>query len=168
MVSTVYVGIDNGLSGALVYLDGAGRLLAVYDAPTVHTAKRGTRRDYMVAEMARLLRDAPGKLGLVTLEKAQAMPGQGVRSTGTTMRGAGLWEGICAGLGLPYQVVHPRTWQRVMLRDVPGTDTKARSVLQASRLWPDLSLVRKKDHNRADAALLAEYGRRIALGQGGG
>jgi len=46
-----------------------------------------------------------------------------------------------------------------MVRDVEGTDQKARSVLAASRLWPALDLSLKKHHNRAEAALIAEYGR---------
>jgi len=68
-------------------------------------------------------------------------------------------EGLLAGFGIPYENVAPRRWKRAMVRDVEGTDQKARSVLAASRLWPALDLSLKKHHNRAEAALIAEYGR---------
>ena len=48
-----------------------------------------------------------------------------------------------------------------MLADVEGTDTKGRAILAASRLWPEMDFSRKKDHNRASALLMGEYGRRM-------
>lgn len=157
-----FIGIDNGLDGAIVILDYRGRFISCTDVPTINVKSgKKNKRKYLVSNMAQLIPDVMALNIFVSLEKAQAMKGQGVSSTFSTGYGAGLWEGIVAALGIPYTVSHPKTWQNSMIRDVPGTDTKARSVLAASRLFPGLDLSRKKDHNRADAALIAEYGRRI-------
>ena len=39
-------------------------------------------------------------------------------------------------------------------------DQKARAIIIAQRLFPTVSLARKKDHGRAEALLIAEYARR--------
>ena len=92
------------------------------------------------------------------LEEAQAMPGQGIVSTGSYMRGFGAIEGLLAGLGIPYTLVRPQVWKKVMMA---GMDKeKEASIVRAKQLWPSIALDRKKDHGRADALLIMEYGRR--------
>ena len=74
-------------------------------------------------------------------------------------KGAGMWLGILAGMGIPYAEVHPTTWKGRMLRDQgKGKDA---SRVKALAVWPQTakSLARKKDHGRADALLMAAYGR---------
>jgi hypothetical protein len=115
---------------------------------------------------------------LVVVEKQQAMIRfdgagqriqQGVTSTGRTMENYGLIRGILVGLALPYQVVAARTWQAVMHRDLPGEDPKQRSILAASRRFPQVDLrasthCRKPHDGKADALLIAWYGRHVLMG----
>ncbi len=164
------VGIDPGKDGFVAILDDHGDVEAI-PAPTVKISKKGSKRDYNVAEMVALL--VRPDIELVIIEKQQAMPGQGVSSTFSIGKGFGLWEGVAAALGLRYMIVHPRTWQKVLHRDIQGDDTKSRSILAAGRLFPGVDLRRtakcdKPHDGKADAMLLAWYGKHVALGETAG
>jgi crossover junction endodeoxyribonuclease RuvC len=98
---------------------------------------------------------------LVVIEKVGAMPKQGVASVFTFGYGFGVWIGALAALEIPYQLVTPQAWKKLLMAGEPKEKDASRVV--ARRMWPsqtEESLSRKKDHGRADAALLAEYGRR--------
>ena len=157
------IGIDPGLDGYVSLVVGGDT--DCQPTPTLRVGKGG-KRDYDVAGMRRILLQwatEMGKPNIAVLEKQQAFPGQGVSSTFSTGRGFGLWEGLVAGLGMPYTVVHAKTWQAKLLRDIPGDDTKGRSIIAASRLFPGVDLrktpqCRKPHHGKADSLLLAKYG----------
>lgn len=92
------------------------------------------------------------------IEKAQSMPGQGISSGFNYGVTYGLLLGTIIGMGFPYTEVSPAKWKKAM----GINDDKDKSRAEACRIWPDMheELNRKKDHNRAEALLLAEYGRR--------
>ena len=154
------IGIDPGLTGAVAVLP-EGRF---YDTP-VASVKKGGKKVYLVAEMVAALEsfgyDAAGlPRGHAYIEDVHSMPGQGVSSSFSFGRGFGLWEGIVAALGIPYTLVSPVRWKRAMM-DGMGKE-KGASRVRAGQLFPQLAdqLNRVKDHGRADALLIAEYGRR--------
>ena len=74
-------------------------------------------------------------------------------------KGFGLWLGILAGLGIPHTLVTPQAWKKEMMQ---GMGDKDAARIRAQELFPHCvdSLSRKKDIGRADALLIAEYGRR--------
>lgn len=159
---TIHVGIDPGLSGAIAFLDAAGEPVGIGIADTpVLTVSRSTggKRSIMDLPGCRelLLSVAPASSLRVVLEQVGPMPGQGVTSMFRFGEGYGAWQGLLAALQIPHQLVHPQRWQRAMLDGVPRGD--GASLLVARRRWPGIDLHRKKDHGRADALLLAEYGR---------
>lgn len=145
-------GIDCGLTGAVAHLSEVS--YAVYDTPSM-ALKGGTRHDYDIPGMLLLLEHTEH----VFIEASQAMPGQGVRSMWTTGYGYGLWLGMCASLHLPYTCVRAAAWKRA----VGVTKDKETSRLRAQQLFPLADLRRKKDHGRAEALLLAWYGRQYLL-----
>jgi crossover junction endodeoxyribonuclease RuvC len=150
-------GIDPGLGSALAILDQDGALVALHDTPTLTlSTNRGTRQEYDLPGIVGLLQPYAGPQTHVMLEEAQAMPGQGVRSMFTTGLGFGVWLGILGTLGLAYTRVRPLVWKRSLglSRD------KEQARLRAQQLFPSADLRRKKDHGRAEALLLAWYGRR--------
>jgi crossover junction endodeoxyribonuclease RuvC len=160
------IGIDPGVEGAVAVVDDAGRLVALDDTPVVWTASRGRRRrsydlGRMRALLARWMGDGAPVHAVVELQ--QAMPGQGVSSMFSTGYGYGLWIGLLAGLGIPHTPVPARVWQRALLASGSG-DTKGRALVAASRLFP-LCPIPQARHGRADALLLAEYGRRMLAGR---
>lgn len=160
-MSRICVGIDPGLDGAvcLLYDNGHAEL---DDTPTLNVGRgKVTKRDYAIPEMVRLLRRLQGDDVAVALEAVHSMPGQGVASTFTFGVGFGVWQGILAALGLPYDLVPPQRWKKTMM-DGMGQDKDA-SRLRALQLFPHMceELRRKKDNGRAEALLLAEYRRRL-------
>jgi crossover junction endodeoxyribonuclease RuvC len=156
------IGIDPGITGAvaLVRYDAEGtiKLEAVFDLPTVSkTTNARTKQEVNLPALANMLRQAidvpfPARFD-VFLEDVHAMPGQGVTSMFRFGHVAGAIEGIVAALKIPMQKVQPKQWQAlVRVRKEPDAGR-----LRASQMFPaqaDL-FARKKDHNRADAALIA-------------
>ncbi|MFA5790564.1 MAG: hypothetical protein WC976_05860 [Caldisericia bacterium] len=167
-----YIGIDGGLDGGVVLIEsgsagGEGPLCKIagkHITPTI--AGKKSKREYNVPEMVNILKQCPPESSFVILEFAQSMPKQGVVSSTKIGRGFGLWEGIIAALGIPYAIVHPRTWQKEMLTDMNKKDTKQASAIIAHRLFPTENFKKsekcKKDHSGlTDACLLGVYGYKI-------
>jgi hypothetical protein len=74
------------------------------------------------------------------------------------MRTLGAVEAVLEVLRLPPTMLHPKTWKGFF-----GLDSeKGGSLASARALYPDVAarLARAKDHNRAEAVLLAHYGLR--------
>lgn len=157
------LGIDGGLDGGLVMLNDAGQVVDARIMPTINV--RDGKREYDEQALCKHLKCATSAF----LETAQAMPGQGVSSMFSIGKGYGLMRGILAALQVPYTLVHPKTWQKVMFADLPKQDTKALSVIVAGRLWPGQDWrpserCRKAHNGMTDAALIAMYGVRVGGG----
>jgi len=162
-MSDLVVAFDPGKDGFISYLhDGE---TGSWPMPTVKIGKGG-KRDYDITALRTILdeiADTNHDIDLAVIEKQQAMPGQGVTSMFSIGMGYGLLLGLVTGLRLPYAVVHPRTWKKIMLRDVPGDDQKGRSIIAAGRLFPNVDLrkserARKPHDGKAESLLLAWYG----------
>lgn len=144
------LGIDPGMEGGAAMYDGTS--LEVIDLPTV--GEGAARRINAPA-----LRDwiAARRPGHAFVEGAQSMPRQGVSSAFRYGRAAGAIEAIVACCGVPFTLVAPGAWKRH--HGLSGPD-KEKSRVLAVRLFPASSsdLARKRDHGRAEAALIAAYG----------
>lgn len=151
----IYLGIDPGLDGAMAVIFADG-LVRIYDAPT---AKDGGKRRYLLADMRRLVGAFGPDMTRAAIERVHSMPKQGVASSFNFGEGFGLWQGLLAGLGIPFDLVTPQAWKKVMLAGA-GKD-KAAARIRAQQLFPDAELNLKKHHGRAEALLIAEYRRRI-------
>lgn len=149
------VGIDPGLTGAIGVV---GDELRVTDMP-VRTLRSGRSVcPHGIADVMRGIAMHAGTLQ-VYVESSSARPGQGVSSTCNTCRGAGLIEGVLAALDIRYTLVPASAWKRNLgLLGAPKQASRSR----AMQLFPGLSdqLTRVKDHGRAEALLIAEYGLR--------
>jgi Holliday junction resolvasome RuvABC endonuclease subunit len=152
-LGTTSCGIDPGFSGALAVVSAEGKVLALEDMPVI---KVGSRRELNEPAIKDFLKQH--QIAAVALEKSQTMPGQGVASSGRYMMSYGVLRGLCVGLGIPYQLVHPRTWKSAMMPDMPKE--KEASIQRVGQLYPDLVLNRKKDHGKADALLICLYGQK--------
>ncbi len=154
------IGIDPGLTGAIGMIDNDGRFFAVEDLPVM--PRSGSSKSAKVknqinsAELARLLRPHAGQIRLAIVEQVVARPGQAAAATGSLMHSLGSIEGVLASLGIPCQLVTPVVWKKALRL---GSD-KAQALTMAQRLYPAAPLGRAKDHNRAEALLLASWGGR--------
>ena len=160
---TVYVGIDPGFKGAVAIIEDDR--IRLVDTPTIKLTQ--SRKDYLIPEMVGIFDPYMSQEGIivwpmrVAIEKVHSMPRQGVASAFTFGKGYGIWLGILATLGIPYEEVTPQRWQGAMLDGMQrGKDANR---LRAMQLFPGESdkLNLKKHDGRADALLLAEYRRRL-------
>jgi crossover junction endodeoxyribonuclease RuvC len=151
--ASLVVGIDPGFSGAIALIEGTQ--IDVYDMPTYKDAKG--RTELNLPELLRFLVPPDGPPPLAVLERVSAMPGQGLSSTFRFGQQFGALQTALAGHG--YRVIEPTPAQ--WKRHFGLSSKKDVSRRLASQHFPQLThlLARKKDDGRAEALLLAEYGR---------
>jgi hypothetical protein len=158
------LGIDPGLSGGLVLLD-SGKPVVRQIMPVIEIKKaKGTKREYDISTIAMMIRQMQPEQAVIELQ--HAMPGQGGVSMFSIGLGYGILRGLVAGLTIPYSIVHAKTWGKVMFADCAKQDTKAMSAVICGRLWPDIDWraserCKKAHEGMTDAALIAEFGRRM-------
>lgn len=166
----IYIGVDPGKQGAVAVIKGDD--VDVLPMPIIPGNKRA-RDEYDLVTIRDGLQTWK-KEGAVflTVEKLQPLPPKFGGGIANFNRGCCVgWAWMLTALAIPYQLVSPRTWQKVMHAGTPGADTKQKSILAAHRLFPGVHLrrsekSRKLDDGMADALLLAEYGRRTHNGGG--
>jgi len=147
-VGKAYIGIDPGASGAMAIIRGRTVIVLDFEDPSALS----------ILKEINLIKQ-PCK---AVIEKVASMPGQGVSSTFKFGTNFGAWIGRLEALDIPFDFVTPQKWKKAMFDSMPrGDDVKAMSVNRALRIYPTMAdrLKRKKDHNRAEAILLAEYAR---------
>lgn len=147
---THVVGIDPGLSGALVLLNAAGELVAFSDMP-VFTIDGKNRID--VHELGSQLARYNSEGTRAVIELVGAMPGQGVSSMFNFGFATGAIHGVVGALAMPLQTVTPAKWKKHF--GISKDKDAARQL--ATRKWPHGPFSRKKDAGRAEAALIALY-----------
>lgn len=154
-----WIGIDPGLGGAFGAIEENGRV-HLFDTPTLQI---GTKRDYNMPKMREIL--TGWKDPRVVIESVHALPGQGVTSMFNFGKGFGIWLGLLAGLEIPFDLVTPQRWKKVMLDGVAKDKDAAR--LRAMSLFPRVAdrLERVMDDGRAESLLMAEYLRRLHGGR---
>ena len=145
------LGVDPGLQGALSIWDG--RELIVVDVPIVKARTRGN--EVNLPAFADLVREL-SPFDAAYIERNSSRPHEGVSSA----RKGGLVEGIILGCVVVYSKnitrVAPTQWKKVMKL----TKDKNYSITRAIEAFPKYHrfFSRKKDHGRAEAALLALFG----------
>ena len=140
----LFLGLDPGKSGGIVVLLEGGAL------DRTLALERSTEADVAIF-LAGL---SPLERRLAFCEKISPFPGQGASSRAKLSESYGFLRGVLTTLGFERRFVAPQVWQRAMgcLSGGYKRVTKAR----AEEIWPG----EKWTHALADAALIAEYGRR--------
>ncbi len=158
-VVNIVIGVDPGATGALAAITTTGQLLEIEDMPMVDSDVVGPLVWSWISDVT-TGRDCV----LTVIEHVHAMPKQGVSSSFRFGRGKGVLEGCAAALGCPIELPRPSAWKR----DMALTRDKGQARAAAIRLWPDnagdFRLV--KHDGRAEACLLAEWGRRLLAERG--
>ena len=152
-----YVGVDLGLNGAIALIQDGD--VTLWDMP-VFEVRKGikTKRHYDIPAIKTIMAQFKAESSLICIEDGQAMPGQGSVSMMSIGRGLGTWEGLLTGMGLPYRLVHPKTWQKGV-GFVTG-NPKGQAYEIACRLYPHLKFKTKRGKiidGRCDAVLIATY-----------
>lgn len=160
MVEMAVVGIDPGKSGGIAVLEADGKVSKIATMPDLAGLKT----------LLTLTRTASRQM-LVFLEKAQVMPGNGLVSMFNYGMHNGEIMGMLFALGIPFELVGPNVWTKVMHAGCTGDRPKEKSKQAAQRLFPEIDL-KNPDNPRAriphdgliDALLIAEWGRRKLKG----
>lgn len=158
----LHLGIDPGITGGVVVLDDSGMLDAALRTPVF---KEKGKSHYDIPGMTEAVVEAVDRSGsklFASIEKVGAMPRDGRVGAFNFGKGYGIWLGILGALQVPYAEVAPQRWQSKMLAGLPrGPHTKTSAVQRCKSLFPTLPIKVKADWGMADAALIAEYMRRV-------
>jgi len=154
------ISIDNGLSGAIVILQG-NIILEKIRMPIINTTKG--KKEYDIPEIIKLIEKYDN--AEIIIEKAQAMPKLGTVQAFNFGKNYGILLGIFTALKRRYYIVHSKTWQTEMFRDMNYKDTKQASAIAAQRLFPNENFIAtersKKVHDgMTDATLMGVYAQR--------
>ena len=96
---------------------------------------------------------------MVIIERVWMRPNESLSAGIPFVGSMFLTEGICAGLRIPYRLVVPSVWKPAMKIKVSLQNPKEPARLRALEEWPDFAhlFARKRDHDRAESLLLAQY-----------
>lgn len=156
-LARVYIGIDPGVGGAIATLP------ALPETPTwskTPTMTLGPRKVIDGAALWHLLNPGSTPPAAIAIEIVHAMPKQGVSSTFTFGCAFGAALALAQATGARIHALRTDQWRAAV--GLPKTASKDDAIALALRLWPALSVGR--NHNAAEALLLAEAARRIDAG----
>lgn len=158
-LSNVIVGIDPGKTGAMAILFDDGTA-TFHDVPRIKLKGKDKPSWGLWARSWRMALDF-ALPDMIVIEDVSARPGQGVTSMFTFGRTLGFVHGLVASTtSCPIHFVTPSVWKaRLGLLN----SSKGASREKCANLYPStaVQLSRVKDDGRAEAALLAHYGRKF-------
>lgn len=160
----VMIGIDPGLSGAIVAL-ADGEPAAIIDMPTRRMDGQNEVCARTLAEILRHIRSQhPGAYFSAVLEKVNGRAGWGATQGFRFGSGFGKVKAVLETLGIDYVEVQAPVWKR-HYRLKGGDKTASREL--ASVRFPSVaeSLRRAKDDGRAEALLIALWADSHQLGR---
>ena len=149
----IIIGIDPGISGAVILMETDGTLLDALPMPSIKTGKASRVN---AAAIVGFLSQYSG-FEHCYIEQVSAMPGQGVSSMFSFGHSAGVVEGLIAGMGIPYSKTTPQAWKKAY--GLIGKDKDA-ARSRAVELYPSVRLLDLKGKGQAvaDAIFIARHG----------
>lgn len=159
---SLILGVDPGLSGALVWYSGDKReIVEVIPMPLTFLRatgdlKEGKKKNQNLASLALSLSRLAPKTRLAVIEDVHAMPDQGVVSMFRFGQSVGQIQGLIASHFIPFFLVTPQVWKSIFQL----SSDKLQSLSMARQLFPKQAgyFSRAKDDGIAEACLLAVYG----------
>lgn len=159
-----YIGIDNGVSGSLACLPTYGTPAAVFKTPVLKVkdyqkaAKRISRIDFVRFRnlISQHVYVFPGDTAFALLERPMVNPLR-FKASVSALRAHEATLVALESLGIAYDYIDSKAWQKMFLPGVKGEALKSASLDVAKRLFPSTDFGKLKD---GDALLIAEYARR--------
>jgi hypothetical protein len=160
----IFLGIDNGVSGAAVALSDQSQIISMLPMPTLK-ARKGNEIDIASVWAWVSGLDARDKITAIIEEPGGSKSAQAASSMAGSFHAL---RALCVLKGLRWHRITPQAWQKIMLPGCKAGDTKARALATARELWPAESFLasersRIPHDGLIDAALIAEHGRRARL-----
>ena len=154
------VGVDPGLTGAVAIVTPRN-IQGVWDMP-VETWVRERQKTVDAYALHSIIRPFAHRIRIACVETQQVMTGVESRNTCFSIgESFGMVLGVMASFEIPMCFVRPAVWKPSLglSRD------KKESIVKAKEYFPDGAeyFTRVKDHNRAEAALIAFLGLRVPV-----
>jgi crossover junction endodeoxyribonuclease RuvC len=156
----VYIGVDPGCPLTVaVYAPGAPSLHILEGEMIAVQVRKGKGKRWenepvlLAAGLRDLLRRFEGWYVVAAVERAATRPGQGAASQARYIQSEGLALGVLAGLGVYTIRATPSAWKREMRLSADKELSRQRAITELPAY--STMFARKKDHNRAEALLLA-------------
>ena len=148
------IGIDPGITGAIVLIQSDGTFVDAIPTPSIKTGKASRVN---AAAIHGFIDQYQPMIKHCYIEQVGAMTGQGVSSTFSFGHSAGVVEGLIAGMGIPYSKITPQAWKKAY--NLIGKDKDA-ARSRAVELYPSLRLLDQKGKGQAiaDAIFIARHG----------
>ena len=152
------IGIDPGISGSICFFEN-GKIQEAIEMPTMTEGKKNKKQvngSQIYNEISSRIINYDKKDVKVIIEQVSAMPGQGVTSMFNFGQSFGILKGICSAMQLSMYFVRPAKWKKYF--NLINSEKDA-SRTRAIEIFPYFSsnLSKKKDTNKADAILIANY-----------
>ena len=152
------IGIDPGINGSICFFED-GKIIDLIDMPNMADGKKQKKQvngAQIYNEILLRTKNVEKKNIKVVIEHVSAMPGQGVTSMFNFGQSFGVLKGICSAMQLSMHFVRPAKWKRFF--NLINAEKDA-SRTKAIEIFPYIStqLSKKKDANKADAALIASF-----------
>ena len=154
----IIVGIDPGIAGAICFFSN-GNVIDVIDMPIMAEGKKNKKQvngRQIFNEITSIKNKFIDENIIVVVEQVSAMPGQGVTSMFNFGQSFGVVKGICSAMELPIHYVRPARWKKYFNLINSEKDASRTKVIE---MFPNIShkLSKKKDNNKADAVLIAQF-----------
>lgn len=158
----IVLGVDPGATGALAFVDGSV-ILCMID----HSTWANHHQPYKELRAVLWSQHHPA-IVVIEQQHARATYGadgkrkQGIASTWKYAAHYGILLGCLTAYDVPIHEVDPGVWKGAM--HLPGGRDKTKSLELARLMWPHEAhefFRYKKNDGRAEAALIAEYGKRF-------
>jgi len=159
------VGLDNGVSGAVVVMShSSGKIIAKTTMPV--KKRNGTNEIDIVTLRNWLMGVLNGRMSSATYIIEEPVGSKSLNAAKSMASSFHAIRGMLDCKGLDWHGVAARTWQKAIFGSTKDKDTKVLSIAKAKELWPDeewlkTSRCKSEFDGLTDAALLAEYGRRM-------
>lgn len=148
-IKLIILGIDPGKTGALAVIN---KKVSIYDIPICNGEIDIKKLDTFLFN----LKSTYPKIKCF-VEKSQAMPNQGIVSTGNYMKNYGIILGLLTSNNIIYTEVRPQIWKKklnLIKKDKTESIKLCKTLIPGSEKYLKL----KKHHNRAEALLIAYVG----------
>jgi crossover junction endodeoxyribonuclease RuvC len=148
----IIIGIDPGLKGAIAVIESKQ---FIFDMPVMQTGGIKGRNELDCRGLYNILVHID-KSAVVYLENVHGMPGNGVKQAFVSGHTLGGIKAVISCLGFRLALVTAQTWKK----HFGLSKDKELSRATAIRMFPEMAhyLSRKKDSDRAEALLIAQYG----------
>jgi crossover junction endodeoxyribonuclease RuvC len=152
------IGIDPGITGSICFFED-GKIIDLIEMPNMADGKKQKKQvngAQIYNEILLRTKNIEKKNIKVVIEHVSAMPGQGVTSMFNFGQSFGVLKGICSAMQLSMYFVRPAKWKKYFSLINSEKDASRTKAIQ---IFPYISnqLSRKKDANKADAALIASF-----------